>query len=57
MEWQALRGQYGGISLTELLQMPAAMRQDFAYISRILGEERAAVAAVRKAKDKRTKPK
>ena len=36
--------------------MPAAMRQDFAYISRILGEERAAVAAIRKTKKKPTKP-
>lgn len=53
VEWQSLRGQYGGLSLTELLNMPAAMRHDFALISRILGEERAAVAARRKAKKKK----
>lgn len=42
LDWYALKAPDQGISLSELVAMPAAMREDFGTIQRIIGRHRAA---------------
>ena len=51
LDWYTMKGAYGGITLTELLAMPATMRQDFRYFMRVMSEQRRKVRREKKAKD------
>ena len=51
LDWYTMKGPYGGLTLTEVLAMPATMRQDFRYFMRVMSEQRRKVKREKKARD------